>query len=92
MPKTKIRSLKIKAAAELARNLAQLRKNSRLSQSEVARRMGTSQTAIARLERGRQNPTMSTLQDFASANGFCLEIGFVRTLGDRTGVILVVEE
>jgi transcriptional regulator with XRE-family HTH domain len=58
--------------------------------------MGTTQTAIARLESGRQSPSMRTLQDFAHATGFCLEIAFVRTTPrdaePRTGLILMVSE
>ncbi len=55
--------------------------------------MGTTQTAIARLEAGKQSPTMNTLQSFARANGFCLEIGFVRSDEEkpRTGCVLVVD-
>lgn len=52
--------------------------------------MGTSQAAIARLEAGRQSPSVGTLQDFARANGYCLEIGFVPALDKRTGCVLVI--
>jgi transcriptional regulator with XRE-family HTH domain len=71
-----------------------MRGRSRLTQKEVAARMATTQAAIARLERGAQSPSMRTLQSYARANGFCLEIGFVRSPGavDRTGCILVIED
>lgn len=72
----------IGATARLAETLVAVRRCSRLTQAEVARRMGTTQTAIARLEAGRQSPSMRTLQDYARANGFCLEIGFVRAGGE----------
>ena len=38
-----------------------------LSQTVVAARMGTSQSAVARLEAGRSDPRMSTLERFAAA-------------------------
>lgn len=46
-----------------------------LTQEDVARRMGTTQSAIARLEsgRGRNAPTLATLQKYARALGFRLE-------------------
>jgi len=38
-----------------------------LSQTVVAARMGTSQSAIARLEAGRSDPRLSTLERYAAA-------------------------
>jgi transcriptional regulator with XRE-family HTH domain len=38
-----------------------------LSQTEVAARMGTSQSAVARLERGDADVRLSTLQRYAAA-------------------------
>jgi len=48
-----------------------------LTQEELARRMGTSQGAIARLESGRYLPSSRTLQRFAEATGTRLRISFV---------------
>lgn len=81
------------SATKLADTLTMLRKASGLTQAEVAARMGTTQTAVARLEGGNQSPTMHTLQRFARANGFCLEIGFVRSNEEepKTGCILFVD-
>jgi transcriptional regulator with XRE-family HTH domain len=83
-----------RSAETLADTLAEMRARSQLTQAQVARRMATTQTAIARLESGRQSPSMQTLQAYARANGFCLEIGFVRSLDSeaRTGCILVIED
>lgn len=39
--------------------------------------MGTTQTAIARLESGAQNPTIKTIQDYVRATGFSLKLQFV---------------
>jgi DNA-binding XRE family transcriptional regulator len=53
----------------LLRTLAEKRAAAGISQRELARRMGTSQPAIARLERGEVDPKLSTLQRFAAAIG-----------------------
>ena len=52
---------------ELIEQLASLRRARGLSQTEVAARMGTSQSALARLESGRADIRMSTLQRYADA-------------------------
>jgi DNA-binding XRE family transcriptional regulator len=53
----------------LVGELAELRKASRLSQTEVAARMGTSQSAVARLESGDADVRASTLERYAAAIG-----------------------
>ena len=53
----------------LLRSLAEKRKAAGISQRELARRMATSQPAIARLERGEVDPKLSTLARFAAAIG-----------------------
>jgi ribosome-binding protein aMBF1 (putative translation factor) len=45
-----------------------------LSQAELAERMGTSQSAIARLESGRVKPSTRTLEKLAAATGTRLRI------------------
>jgi transcriptional regulator with XRE-family HTH domain len=79
--------------ASLAETLVRLRRKSGLTQAQVALRMATTQTAVARLERGRQSPTMQTLQNYARANGFCLEIAFVQGADTEaaTGCILIMD-
>jgi ribosome-binding protein aMBF1 (putative translation factor) len=47
-----------------------------LTQAQVARRMKTTQTAIARLEGGRIKPSTRTLERYAKATGHRLVIGF----------------
>ena len=58
----------------LANALIQARAD--LSQAELARRMGTSQSAIARLESGRSRPSTRTLRKFAEATGMKLRFVF----------------
>ena len=53
----------------LVGELAELRKSARLSQTEVAARMGTSQSAVARLESGDADVRASTLERYAAAVG-----------------------
>ena len=61
------------AAMELTKrlmdSLIEARRESGLSQAEVAERMGVSQPAIGRLETGTHSPTLMTLARYASAIG-----------------------
>jgi ribosome-binding protein aMBF1 (putative translation factor) len=54
---------------EIALELLRARKRSGLSQIELAHRMNTSQSAIARLESGQTLPSTKTLLRFAEATG-----------------------
>ncbi len=54
--------------------LARARAAAGLSQAEVADRCGTTQSAIARLERGETNPTIATLARVAAAVGCAISI------------------
>ena len=40
-----------------------------LTQHQLAERMGTTQSAVARLEGGKRSPSMSTVQRYAQAAG-----------------------
>jgi ribosome-binding protein aMBF1 (putative translation factor) len=53
----------------LMRELAARRQETGLSQTEVAARMGTSQSAVARLESGEADVRASTLERYAAALG-----------------------
>ncbi len=48
----------------------------KLTQAEVAERIGTTQSAIARLEGGRVSPSFATLRRYAEATGTRLTVGF----------------
>jgi predicted transcriptional regulator len=54
---------------EIAAELVKARVRAGLSQSELAARMGTSQSAIARLESGQTLPSTKTLLRYANATG-----------------------
>jgi len=57
----------------LARELIGARAKAKLSQAQVAKRMGTSQSAVARLESGR-TPSLTSLRRYAKAVGRRVEI------------------
>lgn len=61
---------------EFALANAPMRARAGLSQAELAKRMGTSQSAIARLESGRSRPSTRTLRKFAEATGMKLRFVF----------------
>jgi DNA-binding XRE family transcriptional regulator len=53
----------------LLNDLVTIRSRSRISQETVAKRVKTSQSAIARLEAGSVDPRLSTLQHYAASIG-----------------------
>jgi transcriptional regulator with XRE-family HTH domain len=61
---------------DLARALIEARTAAGLTQSQLARRMGTSQSYIARLEGGRVRPSTDALERFAHATRTRLRIAF----------------
>ena len=54
-----------------------------ITQADLAERMGTTQSAVARLEsgRGKQSPSLSTLRKYARALGCRLELRLVKEKG-----------
>ncbi len=63
---------------EIAYQILQLRKKKRFSQEELAQRLNTTQSVVARMESGQQNFTTDTLQKIAVAFGKNLKIEFVK--------------
>jgi ribosome-binding protein aMBF1 (putative translation factor) len=61
---------------DLVSELIKARIHAGLSQSDVAERMNTSQSVIARLESGAHNASLKTLQRYAQATGTHLKISF----------------
>ena len=64
---------------ELARELITARTRAGLTQSELAERMHTTQSTIARLESGRILPSMRTLERYAAATGSRAVVRLERT-------------
>jgi transcriptional regulator with XRE-family HTH domain len=58
---------------DLSEELTSRRLSVGLSQTEVAARMGTSQSAVARLEAGESDVRLSTLERYAAAVGMTLD-------------------
>ncbi len=56
--------------------VAKARARAGLSQAELAKRMKTTQSAVARLESGRGLPSTRTLSRFAKATGHRLKVSF----------------
>ncbi len=63
---------------EIAYQILQLRKQKKISQVELAKKLGTTQGNIARMEAGQQNFTTDTLQKIASIFNRELKIDFVK--------------
>lgn len=54
-----------------------------LTQSELAARMGTTQSAIARMEGGGVRPTLETLEKLGRAIGADLVVGLAPDIADK---------
>lgn len=65
---------------EISAELVRARMRAGLSQAELAVRMGTSQSAIARLESGQTLPSTKTLVRFAQATGSKVEVRLPATV------------
>ena len=66
---------------ELARSLIEARMGAGLTQAQLAERMETTQSVVARLESGRVHPSTRTLEKVAQSTGTKLRISFERTVG-----------
>ena len=62
----------------LVEALVRARAAAKLTQAELAQRLGTTQSAIARLEGGGVSPSFATLRRYAEATGMRLTVGLVR--------------
>ena len=63
--------------------IAKARLRAGLSQAQLARRMKTTQSTVARLESGRGQPSTRTLTRFAKATGHRLKISFEPVKGKQ---------
>ena len=61
---------------EIARSLIEARTCAKLTQAELAQRMNTTQSVVARLESGRTRPSTRTLEKIAQATRTRLRISF----------------
>src|SRR6185437_9952931 len=79
---------KVKAAFEeekkvliLGITLAKVRQREKLTQAEVAKRIGTSVPQVSRIERAPENVNVQTLMRYAHAIGKRMEVKFVSESG-----------
>ncbi len=69
-----------------------LRSEAGLTQAELAERMGTTQSAIARMEGGGARPTLETLEKLAAAVGGELVVGVGEHLSDNRSIAKLVRD
>jgi len=69
-----------------------LRTEAELTQAELAQRMGTTQSAIARMEGGGTRPTLDTLEKLAAAVGRELVVGVGERLSENPTIAKLVRE
>jgi transcriptional regulator with XRE-family HTH domain len=68
----------------VAKAVIAARNRAGLTQMELARKMGTTQPVVARMEGGRIQPSLRTLQRLAEATGSKLTIRFEPHHAERT--------
>lgn len=68
----------------LMAEVAKARMRAGLTQAQLAKRMKTTQSTVARLESGRGKPSTRTLARFAKATGHRLKISFEPVKGKGT--------
>ena len=75
-PKYKMQYETLGKEFQLARALIEARTRAGLSQTQLARRMKTSQSYVARIEGGQVRPSTAALERLAKATGSRLKISF----------------
>jgi transcriptional regulator with XRE-family HTH domain len=77
---------KLKEEFELLDEILQARAEAGLTQAELAARIGTTQSAVARLETaiGKHSPSIGTLKRYAAALGYRLQVRLVKERGPTT--------
>jgi transcriptional regulator with XRE-family HTH domain len=69
-----------------------LRTEAGLTQAELAGRMGTTQSAVTRMEGGGVRPTLETLEKLASAVGGDLLVGVGENLSENRSIAKLVRD
>ena len=68
---------RLKPEYELALALIKARSKAGLTQAEVAKMMGTTQSLVARIESGQNPPNLKTLERYAAAVGRKIQVKLV---------------
>ena len=69
--------MEARAELQIALMVKELRTSKKLSQADLAKKMGKSQSTIGRIENGSVKLTISMLEQIAAATDTKLEISFV---------------
>lgn len=75
-PETKKAYDDLEQEFRLIRTLLAIREQSGLTQSEVAEKMGTQKQNVSRIESGKSNPSIKSLNNYAKACGCKLTFGY----------------
>jgi transcriptional regulator with XRE-family HTH domain len=67
--------------------IQQARRRAGLTQAELAGKVGTTQSAVARWERGASHPTVERLQSLVEACGLELQVGLAQRSGEELAVL-----
>ena len=78
--------------AQISAAIYRLRTEAGLTQAELAERMGTTQSAIARMEGGGTRPTLETLEKLAVAVGGELVVGVGENLSENRSIAKLVRK
>lgn len=68
---------------ELMRATIEARKNRKITQEELSRKSGLTQSVIARIESGTHSPTINTLMRYLLPMGYTLKVVPIKTLKDK---------
>lgn len=63
---------------EISYQILQLRKKAKMTQAQLAKKIGTKQSNVARMESGNQNFTIDILQRIATVLGKNLKVEFTK--------------
>ena len=70
---------------EIASTLITARRRAKLTQEQLAERMNTTQSAIARMESGRHTVSMTSIRRYAEATGSRVSVWLVRSRERASG-------
>ena len=76
-PEVKVEYDALESEFEIKRALIKARSVSGITQQELSKRTGINQSDISKLEQGKGNPSLKTLQRLAEGLGMRMEIKFV---------------
>ena len=64
----------IRIESEIIKSTVEARKNKQMTQAEISKKSGLTQSVIARVESGKHSPTMQTMIKYLHAIGYTLKV------------------